>query len=46
MTENEIGKIVVDAAIHLHRALGSGLLESVYEVTLARRLDIGSKVGP
>ena len=39
MTENEIGKIVVDAAIQLHRALGPGLLESVYEVTLARRLE-------
>ena len=38
MTENEIGKIVVNAAIQLHRALGPGLLESVYEVTLARRL--------
>ena len=39
MTENEIGKMVVDAAIHLHQALGPGLLESVYEVTLARRLE-------
>ncbi|MCC5789799.1 MAG: hypothetical protein JJT75_09195 [Opitutales bacterium] len=34
MTENEGGKIVVDTAIHLHRALGPGPLESVYEVTL------------
>ena len=38
MTENEIGKIVVDECIQLHRALGPGLLEIVYEVTLARRL--------
>jgi GxxExxY protein len=38
MTENKIGKIVVDASIHLHRTLGPGLLESVYEATLARRL--------
>jgi GxxExxY protein len=38
MTENQIGRIVVDAAIHLHRALGPGLLESVYEVTLAHEL--------
>ena len=37
MTENKIGKIVVDASIHLHRKLGPGLLESVYEATLARR---------
>ena len=39
MTENEIGKIVVDESIRLHRALGPGLLEIVYEVTLARRLE-------
>jgi len=38
MTENRIGKIVVDASIDLHRTLGPGLLESVYEATLARRL--------
>lgn len=38
MTENEIGKIVVDAAIAVHRALGPGLLESVYEVILAHEL--------
>jgi len=37
--ENEIGTIVVDAAYHLHRGLGPGLLESVYEVTLARALE-------
>ena len=38
MNENEIGTIVVDEAIYLHKALGPGLLESVYEVVLARRL--------
>ena len=38
MTENEIGKIVVDAAVALHRELGPGLLETVYEVVLAREL--------
>ena len=38
MTENEIGKVVVDAAITVHRALGPGLLESVYEVILAHEL--------
>jgi len=31
MTENEISKIVVDAAVKLHQELGPGLLESVYE---------------
>jgi len=35
MTENEIAKIAVDAAYHIHRRLGPGLLESVYEVILA-----------
>ena len=38
MTENEIGKIVVDAAIAVHKELGSGLLETVYEVILAHEL--------
>jgi GxxExxY protein len=36
--ENEIGKIVVDAAIAVHREIGPGLLESVYEVILAHEL--------
>ena len=39
MTENEIGRIVVDAAVKVHRALGPGLLESVYEVVLAHELE-------
>jgi GxxExxY protein len=38
MTENEIGTTVVDAAIAVHRALGPGLLESVYEIVLAHEL--------
>ena len=38
MTENEIAKIVVDTAISVHRALGPGLLESVYEIVLAHAL--------
>ena len=38
MTENEIGKIVVDAAVKVHQALGPGLLESVYEIVLANKL--------
>jgi len=36
--ENEIGRIVVDAAVAVHRGLGPGLLESVYEVVLAYEL--------
>ena len=39
MTENEIGKIIVDAAIQIHRELGPGLLEKVYEVVLAYELE-------
>lgn len=38
MTENEIGTIVVGSAIAIHRGLGPGLLESVYEAILAREL--------
>ena len=39
MHENEIGTLIVDCAVHLHKALGPGLLETVYEVTLARQLE-------
>ncbi len=39
MKENEIGKIVVDAALTVHKALGPGLLELVYEVVLAHELE-------
>jgi len=38
MTENEIGKVIVDSAIAVHRELGPGLLETVYEVVLAYEL--------
>ena len=38
MKENDIGKIVVDASVHIHKELGPGLLESVYEVILAHVL--------
>ena len=39
MTENEIGTIIVDQAIKLHQTLGPGLLETVYETILARKLE-------
>ncbi len=39
MNENEIGTIVVDTAVKLHKELGPGLLESVYEKLLARLLE-------
>ncbi len=35
MDENEISRIIVTTAIELHKELGPGLLESVYENTLA-----------
>ena len=38
MTENEIGSIIVDIAVRLHKKLGSGLLESVYEVIMMKKL--------
>ena len=39
MNAEEVSAIVVDAAFHLHRELGPGLLESVYEAVLARMLE-------
>jgi GxxExxY protein len=38
MTENEIARVVVDAAYHVHKALGPGLMETVYEVVLTKEL--------
>jgi len=37
--KEELSEIVVDCAYHLHRELGPGLLESVYEVVLAKMLE-------
>jgi len=34
LTENQIATAIVNAAIHVHRQLGPGLLESVYEECL------------
>ena len=39
MTENEIATIVVDTSLMVHRELGPGLLESVYEEVLAYELE-------
>ena len=45
MDENEIGTIVIESSIAVHRELGPGLLETVYEVVLFRELqDRGLKV--
>jgi len=39
MDENAIGTIVVDCAVKLHKSLGPGLLETVYEAVLAKQLE-------
>jgi len=38
MKDNEITGAVVDVCYHMHRELGPGLLESVYEIVLAHEL--------
>lgn len=38
MTENEIAQVVVDVAFQIHKSVGPGLLESVYETILAHEL--------
>jgi|ERR1051326_311969 GxxExxY protein len=38
MTENETASIVVDAAYKIHKTLGPGLFESVYEAALESEL--------
>lgn len=41
MTENEISKLIVDAAIEVHRELGGpGLLEDVYEEAMEEELGL------
>lgn len=37
---NEIGSIILDAAIAVHRELGPGLLESAYQLALKRELEL------
>jgi len=39
MTENQIGTAVVELAIEIHRELGPGLYENVYETVLAYELE-------
>ena len=38
--QNKLGGIILDAAITVHRELGPGLLESAYELALARELSL------
>ncbi|HUV14480.1 MAG TPA: GxxExxY protein [Acidobacteriota bacterium] len=42
MNENEIAKEIVDASLQVHRELGPGLFESVYEVALEHELEARS----
>ena len=39
MSINDITGTIVDAALQIHRDLGPGLLESVYEAVLAKKLE-------
>jgi GxxExxY protein len=39
LDENEIGDVVVAAALRIHTALGAGLLESAYEACLGYELE-------
>ena len=38
LSENQLSKLILDAAFKVHTRTGPGLLESVYEVTLAHEL--------
>jgi GxxExxY protein len=38
LNENDVAKVIVDCAYRVHVRLGPGLLESVYEITLAYEL--------
>jgi len=38
MTENDITGIIIDCCVRMHKTLGPGLLESVYEEVLAYEL--------
>lgn len=39
MTENEVGELILGAAMKVHAALGPGLLESAYETCLDHELE-------
>ena len=38
--EDELSNRIIGAAIEVHRELGAGLLESAYEISLARELEL------
>ena len=39
MSLNDVTGAIVDAALQIHRDIGPGLLESVYEALLAKKLE-------
>ena len=39
MSENQIGEIILGAAIRVHSVVGPGLLESAYEICLTHELE-------
>ncbi|MEM9944241.1 MAG: GxxExxY protein [Planctomycetota bacterium] len=40
MHENQISAAIVDRSVHIHKVLGPGLLESVYQRILAYELRV------
>ena len=38
MNENEIGDVLIETAVRVHRTIGPGLMESVYEAIVAQQL--------
>lgn len=44
MEENEITELIIGAAIEVHRQLGPGLLESIYERCLIHEIQLRSKL--
>jgi GxxExxY protein len=38
LSENDLSNIIIGEVIHVHKSLGPGLLESVYETCLCHRL--------
>jgi hypothetical protein len=40
MTENETATIIVDIGFHIHKELGSGLYEKVYQLVVCEELKL------
>lgn len=40
MNENELSKMIIGAALEVHKTLGPGLFESAYEASLCRELTV------